>query len=342
MGLFETKGRPLEPEEIKNYDLTLNDEQKKSLVSQKNNRQPTQEVQEKAKQRKLEIFGQMGKDFTSTNQANQTNQTQEDNAQDFSAQNKSAQHYAPTGVQYFDDKLAQGKGFSFIEAYLAKNMLGIDLRAHINANVNMKQDQKMRNMTSLYQELYKQTKAIDSIDRALSSDLYHASGFGGAIKKGMRNVAGTQWDNDTEQAWNNLDQAVVDTANATKISGITGKDHVNRIEERFYKSLTDNTTRGRALLDTREQLENNMINLYRTIAQMGGDPQMVAEMDKWYAQSQENKRKIQNNFNKKESKRHDPELYNQIINQKNPFVAFAQNSQAQNTQNEVSLENGDE
>lgn len=302
--------------------MELSDKEKKDLVID-SVAKPSENVLAQAQAKNLTIYGMP--DQNNTQEASNT--PKEANPQ--SPQQDSLQNpqysFIPTGVAYFDKKLSDGKGFNFIEAYIARNMLGIDLRAHINANVDMKQDQKMRNMTSLYQELYKTTKAIDSIDRTLSSDLYHLSGYGGAIKEGLRNVAGAQWDEKTENARTNMSQAVVDVANATKVAGVTGKDHIARIEDRFYKSLTDSRTRGRALMAQRDQLETNMINLYRTIAQMGGDPQMQEQMANWYKNSQTNKAQLQERYKLKDSKVYDESLEREIRERTNynPFVSYA-------------------
>lgn len=293
------------------------DEQTKKSLTLDSVAKPSQSVLAQAKDKNLNIYG-------FENQNDQTLTPPQAPQQPQITQHNQPR-YAPTGVAYFDNKLAQGKGFSFIEAYLAKNMLGIDLTAHINAKVDMKQDQKMRNMTTLYQELYKTTKAIDSVDRALSSDLYHASGYGGSIKEGLRKVVGAQWDEKTERARSNLNQAVVDVANATKVSGVTGKDHIARIEDRFYASLTDSRTRSRALMDTREQLEANMINIYRTMAQMGADPQMQEQMFNWYQKSQWNKSLLKKQMQGKDSKVYDSDVEKEIANNTmfNPFQAYA-------------------
>ena len=288
--------------------------QKQALTTKQEN---NQKILQKAQSKGLTLFGQENK------QPQQEQPQAQVSQQIFSMQLPTQPKYIPTGVKYYDDKLASGKGFNFLEAYVAKNMLGIDLRAHIN----MKQDQKTRNLTTFYQELYKQAKALDSIDIARSSDLYHASGYGGAIKTGATNIFGKQWNEATERSKNALQQAIIDITNARKISGMTGKDQLNRTEDRIAKNLTDSVTRTRALNNERDIMFQNMQNSLRLLEQMGGDIELTQDMKQWIINTKARDQILKEREKLPANKRYDKNLEHTITKSTydNPFAIYAMN-----------------
>lgn len=277
------------------FDLT--DEQKQSLVrEQPNPNAPTPQVAQSLQNRGLTPFDSTnknafesalseGKDLLALSEASSA-PTQENTPQEPKL------NFIPTGVSFIDAKLSQGKGLNFLESYIAHNFLGINISGHLSLDINQKQDQKTRNMTGLYNELARNTRAIDAIDKLRASDLKAISGYSGALKNGITTLIGKQWDQATEEARTNMLLAINELTTALKIPGVTGKDNREQIEQIIYKALTDETTRNRALVMVRDTLSKNNTNIFRTIEQMGGDPSIRNQYAQWYSNAAQNHQEL--------------------------------------------------
>lgn len=269
-------------------DFALTKEQEQNLIN--NTNLPSQEVRKQAQNinKDISFFND------STSQAPQTPQStpqapaqeqalpkealQKDPSQEAGAhapQEQQAQApqfiYQPTGIAYFDNKMAQGKGFSFIDSYIANKFLGIDLRAHINANINanVKSDAKIRNMTSFYKSVTSDMEALNAIGDSINSNLKSIDGIAGGLANAAHLHLGVDRDKEAKDAMTKLELAKDKIANSVKLPNTTGKETRERVSTSVDSATSHHYNKRDGLLSYYDHILNNLNSKLKVMAEAG-------------------------------------------------------------------------
>lgn len=241
-----------------------------------------------------------------------------------------AQNYKPTGIAYFDNKMAQGKGFNFIDAFIAKNILHIDLMAHINLNANVKNDTRLRNMTTFYKDIQKAQEAFIALNDSFHSNLKSIDGFAGGIANFAHNTLGFDRDQEAKEAMVKADIAKNKTAEILKTTNTSGA----KAQEEAEKNINGNFSHSYNKRDGNLQMQEFAINKVKNnlhIAQSMGDTKTAQALAHNLAQFEYmyelNKQALQNSKNRAKFSKGEldkkGDLYKTWYNIRNNIVNFA-------------------